>query len=308
MEIHQLRYAVAVARAGNFSRAAARCHVSQPSLSQQIKKLEEELGERLFERLKREVKLTPQGELLVRRAERILGEVEAARREASEARDLARGVVAVGVLPTIAPYFLPKILSGFHRAFPGVELVVHEDTTARLEALLAAREIDVAIASEPIKAERLERAVLFSEELLVAMEAGHRLSKKRAIRLTDLEAERFILMKEGHCLGDQVLNFCAGRGMDPRVVCRSAQVETIRALVRAGMGISLVPSMACEAGSSRAGLRYRRLAPPRPSRRIIALWLEGRPLGRAATALIDHLRTACQKPAAPRHSERPGAR
>ena len=132
MEMHQLRYAVAVARAGNFSRAAEQCHVSQPSLSQQILKLEEELGERLFERTKREAKLTPHGEAFLPRAVKILEEVDAARREASDARRLLRGRLIVGVLPTIAPYLLPEVLVTFAEKFPGVEIVVHEDTTARL--------------------------------------------------------------------------------------------------------------------------------------------------------------------------------
>lgn len=138
MEMHQLRYVVAVARAGNFSRAAEQCHVAQPSLSQQIRKLEEELGERLFDRLKRETRLTTHGEAFLRRAVRILEEVDAARREASDARQLLRGTLTVGVLPTIAPYLLPGVLADFAAKFPGVELVVQEDTTARLLKLAQA--------------------------------------------------------------------------------------------------------------------------------------------------------------------------
>jgi LysR family hydrogen peroxide-inducible transcriptional activator len=131
MEMQQLRYVVAVARTGNFSRAAEQCHVSQPSLSQQIQKLEDELGERLFDRLKRLAKLTSQGEAFLRRAVRILDEVDAAKREAADARGLLRGSVAVGVLPTIAPYLLPDVMARFSSRFPGGEIVVPEDTTVR---------------------------------------------------------------------------------------------------------------------------------------------------------------------------------
>jgi LysR family transcriptional regulator, hydrogen peroxide-inducible genes activator len=120
MEMHQLRYVVAVARTGNFSRAAEQCHVAQPSLSQQILKLEAELGDRLFDRMKREAKLTPQGEVFLRRAVRILEEVDAARREASDGKELLHGTVVVGVLPTIAPYLLPEVMAGFTKKFPGV--------------------------------------------------------------------------------------------------------------------------------------------------------------------------------------------
>ena len=123
MELHQLRYVVAVARTKNFSRAAEQCHVSQPSLSQQIQKLEEELGGRLFDRLKREAKLTRAGAAFVLRAARILEEVDAAKREAHDTRALLGGTLAIGVLPTIAPYLLPEVIASFNRRYPGVEAV-----------------------------------------------------------------------------------------------------------------------------------------------------------------------------------------
>jgi LysR family hydrogen peroxide-inducible transcriptional activator len=145
MELHQLRYVVAVARTANFSRAAALCHVSQPSLSQQIKKLEDELGERLFDRMKRAVKLTSQGETFLHRALRILEEVDAAKREASDAQHLLRGALTIGVLPTIAPYLLPKVMAQFTNKFPGVEIVVEEDTTARLLKLALDYEIKTSV-------------------------------------------------------------------------------------------------------------------------------------------------------------------
>src|SRR5580698_1960236 len=144
MEMHQLRYVVAVARTRNFSRAAEQCHVSQPSLSQQIQKLEDELGEQLFDRMKREAKLTSHGEAFLHRAIRILEEVDAAKREATDARDLLRGKVTIGVLPTIAPYLLPDAMAEFTEKYPGVEIVVQEDTTARLVKLALACEIDFA--------------------------------------------------------------------------------------------------------------------------------------------------------------------
>src|SRR5215510_6164017 len=131
MEMNQLRYVVAVARTGNFSRAAEQCHVSQPSLSQQIQKLENELGERLFDRMKREARLTAHGEAFLRHAVRILEEVDAAKREATDAKNLLQGTVTVGVLPTIAPYLLPSVIAAFTECHPGVEIVVQEDTTPR---------------------------------------------------------------------------------------------------------------------------------------------------------------------------------
>jgi LysR family hydrogen peroxide-inducible transcriptional activator len=289
MEMHQLRYVVAVARTGNFSRAAEQCHVAQPSLSQQIQKLEAELGDRLFDRMKREAKLTPQGEVFLRRAVRILEEVDAARREASDAKELLHGTVIVGVLPTIAPYLLPDVMAGFTKKFPGVEIVVQEDTTARLLKLLLAYEIDFVLASQPIHDERLEVRELFTEELLLALPPGHPFLRKRTVNVADLESERMIVMKEGHCLGDQVMRFCERSDLRTQISFRSAQLETIQALVRAGLGISLIPAMALR-GSARGGpLEYRSLKSPRPERKIVAVWPKQRPPGRAGGEFLKEV-------------------
>jgi LysR family hydrogen peroxide-inducible transcriptional activator len=288
MEMHQLRYAVAVARTGNFSRAAEQCHVSQPSLSQQIAKLERELGERLFERMKREARLTPAGEAFLRRAVRILEEVDAALREASDAGELLRGALTIGVLPTIAPFLLPPVVARFAASFPGVEVVVHEDTTERLLKLAHAYEIDFCLVSPPIHDARFEVRELFGEELLLALPAGHPLARKRLVSAGDLESERLIVMKEGHCLGDQVLGFCGRHHIRPSISFRSAQLETIQSLVRAGLGLSLIPEMAVQASRSDAPV-YRHLADPRPRRKIAAAWPVQRPPGRAASAFLKLL-------------------
>lgn len=161
MELHQLRYFLAVARTKNFSRAAEQCHVAQPSLSQQIMKLEEELGERLFERTKRDVTLTPAGELFGQHAERVIEEVELARDKVRDVRGLVRGRVTLGALPTVAPYFLPQRLRAFAEKFPGIEVVVHEDTTAQLALAVLNKEIDFALVSLPV-----ERTGLVAEEFL----------------------------------------------------------------------------------------------------------------------------------------------
>ena len=297
MEMQQLRYVVAVARMGNFSRAAEQCHVAQPSLSQQIQKLEDELGERLFDRMKREARLTAHGEAFLRRAVRILEEVDAAKREAADAQSLLRGTLTVGVLPTIAPYLLPAVLVMFAEKFPGVEVVVQEDTTARLLKLAQAYEIDFALASRPIHDDRIEVRDLFAEELRLAIPPGHPLTRKRTVSLADLRNERLIVMKEGHCLGDQVLGFCERRELKPNISFRSAQLETIQALVFSGVGISLIPAMAARA--EREGLpEYRSLSAPPPERTIVAFWPKPRQLGRAAAEFLKlisglHLPMGC---------------
>lgn len=288
MELHQVRYVLAVARTGNFSRAAEQCHVAQPSISQQIQKLEAELGEPLFDRAKREVKLTAYGEAFLLRAVRILEEVDAAKREANDAKDLLRGRLTVGVLPTIAPYLLPDVLARFTPKYPGVEIVVHEDTTAGLLKLAHAYEIDFALASLPITDPRMEIRELFAEELLLALPPGHPLTRKRALKLADLEKERFIVMKEGHCLGDQLLNFCERRTLKPSISFRSAQLETIQALICSGIGVSLIPAMAAH-GPRKDLPAYRSLPKPRPERKIVALWPRQRAPGGAANEFLKHI-------------------
>jgi LysR family hydrogen peroxide-inducible transcriptional activator len=294
MEMHQLRYMVAVARARNFSRAAEQCHVSQPTLSQQIQKLEDELGERLFDRMKREARLTPHGEAFLPRAVRIMEETEAAKREASEAGSLLRGRVTVGVLPTIAPYLLPDVMAAFSEKFPGVQMVVQEDMTARLLKLTLGCEIDFALVSLPIREGRLEVRKLFSEELLLALPPGHRLKRKRTVTTGDLTGERLIVMQEGHCLGDQVLGFCDRHDLHHHISFRSAQLETVQSLVRAGLGISLIPAMAVQR-DRRDALLYRSLCSPKPGRQIVVVWPKQRPPGRAADEFLKMLPTSFKR-------------
>jgi LysR family hydrogen peroxide-inducible transcriptional activator len=257
-------------------------------LSQQILKLEDELGERLFDRMKREVKLTSHGEAFLRRAVHILEEADAAKREATDAQTLLRGTLAIGALPTLAPYLLPAALAEFSKKFREVEIVVHEDTTARLLKLAHSYEIDFALASLPIQDERLEVRQLFIEELLLALPPGHPLARKRRVTAADLDGESLIVMKEGHCLGDQALGFCDRRDVKPKVSFRSAQLETVQALVAAGMGISLVPAMAARSGRKDLP-EYRVLVPPKPRRKIVAAWPKQRPPGRAANEFLKLL-------------------
>jgi LysR family hydrogen peroxide-inducible transcriptional activator len=288
MELHQLRYAVAVARTGHFNRAAEQCHVSQPSLSQQIHKLEDELGERLFERQRRGVQLTPAGERFIQRAQTVLEEVDAALREAQAGHELHRGRVTVGVLPTIAPYLLPPVISAFSRQYPGIEIVVNEDISARLLKAAADCELDIVIAARPIEDRHFEVRALCEDELLLALPTGHPLARKRAITIDDLGGERFILMREGHCLGDLVLRFCDQHDFHPCVSSLSAQIETVLSLIRTGLGISLIPRMAArDTGAN--GLVYRSLQQPCPTRSVVALWPRKRPPGPAAQEFLKSL-------------------
>jgi LysR family hydrogen peroxide-inducible transcriptional activator len=215
-------------------------------------------------------------------------------REASDARSLLAGTLTIGVLPTIAPYLLPKTIRAFTRKYPGVEIVVQEDTTAQLLKQLATCEIDFAFASQPIPESQFDIRELFAEELLLALPPGHPLTRKRTVPAAALDGERLIVMREGHCLGDQVLGFCEHRDLRPTVSFRSAQLETIHALVAAGVGLSLIPEMATKIRRPNA-VEYRSIQFPRPERKILAVWPRHRPLTRAASAFLELMPTRFAK-------------
>jgi LysR family transcriptional regulator, hydrogen peroxide-inducible genes activator len=274
MEMHQLRYFVAVARTGTFVRAASECRVAQPSLSQQIQKLESEVGDRLFERTRRRAILTPAGALFLPHALSILEIAEQGRQEIREMSGQVRGQVLLAALPTIAPYFLPEIIRLFREKHPGVELIIHEEATLQLLRGLEENEFDLALISDAAPNPRIRVENLFSEELLLCLPAGHSLVRQRVVVAADLQQEKFILMQEGHCLGAQAQRFCQTKGLRPEISCRSAQIATVLAMVQTGLGISLIPEMARDHGP-KGGVVYRSLDGT-PPRRTLALAMSRR--------------------------------
>jgi LysR family hydrogen peroxide-inducible transcriptional activator len=269
MEMHQLRYFVAVAQTSSFSRAAERCHVSQPSLSQQIQKLERGLKQQLFERLGRRVVLTDAGRLLLDRAMAILSAVEDAERRLQD-DDEKGGKLSIGAIPTIAPYLLPLLLRTYLKRHPHVDLTVHEDVTGQLLGAVAGGDLDLALVALPINDERLEVEALFSEPLLLTLPRGHRLVHRRSITLDQLREERFILLNEMHCLGEQVLSFCNAHGCQPWIACKSAQITTVQSLIALRQGVSLLPAMAQRADRDTRRV-YRTLAGEQPRRTVAVI-------------------------------------
>lgn len=272
MELHQLRYFVAVAQAGNFSRAAEKCLVTQPSLSQQVQKLEHDLRRPLFHRLGRKAVLTEAGRLLLDRAMQILAGVEDAERRLRGGADADQGRLSVGAIPTIAPYVLPGALERFVKSAPRAELIIREDVTANLIAAVAEGELDLALVALPIEDSRLHNEPLLTEPLLLALPHKHPLAKRRkAASIQELAGERFILMGDMHCLGETILNFCRAHECQPFIACRSAQISTIQQLIALGQGISLLPEMARRADQPRC-IVYRSLADPQPERKLAVIW------------------------------------
>jgi len=272
MELHQLRYFVAVAETGSFTRAAEREGVTQPTLSEQVMRLEGKahgVGRRLFDRLGRKVVLTDAGEELLGRAQSILAAVNEAERAVRDSAEGGR--LRVGAIPTIAPYVLPGAVTRFAKAHAGVQLQLQEDRTERLLDGILAGEVDLGIMALPIRDDRLHVESLFSEPLVMALPAKHRLAAKSEVKLADVMDEPFILLDEMHCFGDQVLSLCRRGGLEPKVVCRGEQIATLLAMVSAGQGLSVVPEMAAM-GEASAKRVYRPLGKPTPTRTLCAVW------------------------------------
>ena len=288
VEFHQLRYFCAVAELGSFSRAAEYSHVSQPSLSQQILKLEAELGARLFDRLGRSVRLTDAGKSFLPRARAVLRELEAARGDVSESKDSVSGHISVGVIPTVAPYFLPPVLASFSRRFPEATVSIIEEITPVLLERLRAGSLDVAILALPVRGHEFESLPLLTESFYAALQVRHRLARRKTIGLRDLRKEPFLLLRDGHCFRENAVAACDRARVSPQVVFESGQFSSLLGLVRAGIGVSLVPAMAVD--RNHAQLRFVRISDPHATRTIGALTLRGRSLSRAHHAFLSALR------------------
>lgn len=271
MELHQLRYFVAVAESGGFSKAAKRCFVAQPSLSQQIIKLESELGSKLFDRLGRKVVLTDAGEALLPKARLILSEADNIKSGISEHLDSGAGTLSLGIIPTIAPYLLPESLGRFGEAFPDAKLVLNENLTDNLIQGLINLEIDIAILSLPIENKLIKTEPLFEDPLVLAICPSDPLSEAGEVSIEDLKELPFIALDEEQCLGEQVKNFCYEKQINPDIICRTWNLSTIQQFVSLGNGVALVPEMFVN--TDKSGIcAYRNIKGQSPSRTVAAAW------------------------------------
>ena len=271
MEIHQLTYFVAVAETGSFTRAAERCNVAQPSLSQQIMKLEQELGEPLFDRLHRRVVLTDAGRLLLPRANAILGELQEIKFEMNDEAENKRGKLTVGFIPTIAPFVLPRVIQRFSQEFPQATLSVHEELTDILVNEIVEGKLDVAITSLPIHNRMIQTEELHTEPLMVASVNGFDSVNWPSFHVKDLEDYPFIALSEVHCLGEQVLSFCYQRDLNLNIVCHTSQLSTVQNCIALGLGLSLVPQALALSDTSER-LSYRAIKDAAPQRKIAAAY------------------------------------
>ncbi|HZU40856.1 MAG TPA: LysR family transcriptional regulator [Solirubrobacteraceae bacterium] len=286
MELAQLRYLVALAEELHFTRAAAREHIAQPALSQQIRRLEDEVGLALVERTTRRVSITEAGELLVARARRVLAELDAATAELQALRGVQTGHVVVGALHTMGPVDLALVLAEFHRRHPAVELTVREQSSEELAEMLRVDELDLAFLSvtERIESHGLGLHQLVSEELVAVLAPTHPLARRRRVRMAELAGERFISFREGARLRE--LLFAAGytAGFEPQVKLESNEARRIRRLVARGMGVAILPRSDAEEPGAEVAVAV--LVEPSLRRDITLAWREGRRQSPAAAEFL----------------------
>ncbi len=287
LEFHQLDSFIAVARAKNFTRAAEEMGISQSALSRTVQRLEEQIGQPLFERKPREVALTDLGVWFLGRAERIMKQVEDTFSEMTDFGE--KGRMRLGVIPTIAPFFLPEVLRAIAEIQPNLSILVQEDTTENLIKCCSHGDIDLAILALPVIAKYLEIEPLFSEELHLVLPHQHPLESKAEIELGDVEPFPFIMLNEAHCLSENIASFCRQQSVQPISIERTSQLATVQELVSLGHGVSIVPEMARKLDVSDRRV-YRSFAEPKPTRTIAMVWNPHRFVSRWAKEVQNRLR------------------
>ena len=293
--LRQLQYAVVVADAGHFRRAAEQCHVSQPSLSAQLAQLETVLGVRLFERNRRRVLPTPAGEQLVARARRVLTEADDLALAARRLQDPFAGTLRIGVIPTVAPYLLPVVAPALRRKYPRLNAYWTEERTAAILRELDRGRLDAVLLAEVAGMESLDRAVILEDEFVLAGPAGHPLCRRsKPASLSEISGERVLLLEDGHCFRDQSLSLCADAGAR-EADFRGTSLATLALMVASGAGLTLLPSLAVPVENRGGQLAVRRFARPAPKRTIVLAWRKQSPAAPGMPDLAATMRAAARR-------------
>src|SRR6185369_2752135 len=291
MNLRDLRYLVALAEHRHFGRAAEASFVSQPTLSTQIKKLEDELGVALVERTPRKVLLTEVGREIAQRARDVLNEIEQIRAIARRTIDPESGTVRLGIFPTLGPYLLPHVVPRIRERFPRLELLLVEEKTEVALRQLREGRLDAGVLALPIHDDQLHTEFLFEEPFLLAVPEHHALSKRKALKLDDLSDQSLLLLEDGHCLRDQALEVCQLAGASEKTGFRATSLETLRQMVAANVGITLLPTLAVQPPVAYSEnvhiLPFRGDA---PSRRIAMVWRKSSAMGAFMKKLAAVLR------------------
>ena len=290
LTLKQLRYFEALTRHGHFGRAADACAISQPALSMQIRELEETLGTTLFERAARQVRLTSFGEEFAIRARETLRSVEELEDLARASRDRLIGRLRIGVIPTIAPYLLPAIISDLTRVHEGLDIHVRETMTSRLVQELVEGRLDTAIVALPVSEPTLSEVALFTENFVLVRPGGD--AGKPVPDQEMLRHMRLLLLEEGHCFRDQALSFCNLQSTRPRELLDGSSLSTLVQMVSAGIGVTLIPEMAVPLETRSSSVSIARFKPPRPSRTIGMIWRKTSPLAKQLSQIAGVVRLA----------------
>jgi LysR family hydrogen peroxide-inducible transcriptional activator len=296
LKLKDLRYLVALADTRHFGHAAARCFVSQPTLSAQLKKLEDYLGVQLIERHPRRVALTEAGAQVVARARRMLEAGDEIVALAQLQRDPLAGRLRLAMLPTIGPYLLPQVTPRIRRRLPRLDLLLYEYQTGPMLEHLQAGEIDVGILALPVPAEGMQQRELYEEPFVVAAPEDNELARRKSVKASDLDGQTLLLLEDGHCLRDQALAVCARTGSREKQDFRATSLETLRQMVASGAGITLLPQLASTGayGSAR-GVAIVPFSRPVPVRHIGALWRRTSARSVAINAVCDVIAEAAPK-------------
>ena len=290
LTLKQLRYFEALTRHGHFGRAADACAISQPALSMQIRELEETLGTTLFERAARQVRLTSFGEEFAIRARETLRSVDELEDLARASRDRLIGRLRIGVIPTIAPYLLPAIISDLTRVHEGLDIHVRETMTSRLVQELVEGRLDTAIVALPVSEPTLSEVALFTENFVLVRPGGD--AGKPVPDQEMLRHMRLLLLEEGHCFRDQALSFCNLQSTRPRELLDGSSLSTLVQMVSAGIGVTLIPEMAVPLETRSSSVSIARFKPPRPSRTIGMIWRKTSPLAKQLSQIAGVVRQA----------------
>lgn len=298
MNLRDLRYLVAVAEERHFGRAAEACFVSQPTLSTQLKKLEETLGVTLIERTNRQVMLTNAGEQIVAQAQKVLFEVHTLNAMAEQHTDPLGGDFKLGIIPTLAPYLLPRILGPVAQSLPSLKLQLTEAQTGPLTNMLKRGEIDAVLLALPLNEENLFEFHLFDEPFLFAIPLDHAKAKRKYVTGRDLDGEEVLLLEDGHCLRDQALDVCRSHRASENANFRATSIETLRQMVSAGVGTTLIPKLAVpsEAMQKQANVRYLPFQGDVPHRKVGLCWRTSATRTALLNELANTLAAALTKP------------
>ncbi|MFD0586967.1 LysR family transcriptional regulator [Paenibacillus sp. GCM10027627] len=289
MELRQLGYVIQIANEKNFSRAADKLHIAQPSLSQQLSKLEQELGVLLFRRTTNSVELTQAGQVFVAKSQTILDAVEQLKQEMDDMAQMRRGKLVVGTLPITGSHVLPLVLPAFGEHYPQIEVVLVEETTAKLEQLTASGGTDLSLLSLPLIDTSLSWEPYLEEEICLAVPPQHPFAtRKDPIAIGELAQEPFIGLKRGQGFRQITVELCEQKGFTPRIVFESSNIETVQSLVAGGMGIAFVPQMLTRTRGDGFAPVYLKLS-SKPTRTLVVASRKGRYLSKAAQAFISTL-------------------